>query len=274
MPELEIRPVQKSEIPSFRSFLVDNNFASGRDNLFYWYSSLGTTTMYLARYEGRMMGTGMSFSSGESGWLGSICVDERYRGRGFGRMLTEYGMERLRNQGALNILLRASKVGSRTYSSLGFRQSGKYENFIVPRIEQESQGEFSDPLVHIGKLSEEHFAMDREFVGEDRSFALSSLPSSSGLEIRRESGLAGFIYPTAGDGFLAMANDTGDLISLMREMMSMKNFKIRTLVGSEGNRYLKERGFESSDGAIRMVLGEDPIKNIKNVVGTISSSIG
>lgn len=274
MEDVRISPVTQSDVPEYRAFLLRNDFASGKDGIFQWYRSLDRTSMFAAFLEGRIIGTGMSFSTGNTGWIGSICVDEDYRGNGLGRRLTEYSIHVLKEQGLDSILLRGSEQGGRLYRSMGFVQTGMYENFMVEARQLEDDGQRGLKAEPIDALNAAHLSMDRKYSGEDRSYALSRLPRASGIQVTDEFGLAGFAYPTIGDGFLAVGNDEGVILQLLKSMMSRGNYKIRTLKGTASNRLLRELGYESGDGAIRMALGSDPLKKIENVAGTISSSIG
>lgn len=274
MAAYPVREIKQSETDKFREFLLANHFSAGYDEVFNWYSSFPGTSMYIAADGERIAGTGMSFSMGRTGWLGSICVDPEYRRKGLGTALTEFGIDRLREQGAESILLRASTQGYELYRSLGFRETGRYENFVVEKSPAKESPLLEGAYTEIRRLEDRHFQMDLEVSGEDRKAMLQSMPPAVGLEVSDGAEASGFIYPTISGGFLCISPSAESIAEMMDAMLARGGFKIRTLVGGTGNNYLRKKGLVHQDGAARMALGPDPIKNIEKVVGTISSSIG
>ena len=274
MENMRIRVLDEQDTDIFKKFLLDYDFASGEDAIFSWYRSLETTTMFRGDIGGSLIGTGISFSVGNTGWIGGICVDRNHRQKGIGRALTQYAVDRLRAQGATSILLRASQEGIPMYSTMGFVETGTYENFLVPPVKWPELNEPELEIREIDRLTHEHIELDSESSGEDRGEMLTRLPSAKGFEFRRFGLMQGFVYPTVGDGFLAVSRTEEIIPHMMTRIADEKKFKIRTLKGSIGNSYLHALGFEPTDGAVRMVLGTEPLKNFKKVAGTISSSIG
>lgn len=274
MDSVKIDVLKEQEIPAFIEFLRKFDFTSGDFEVFNWYRSLPTTTMIIAKKDGKVIGSGMSYGFGRTGWLGSIGVDGEYRRKGLGTVLTERAIDSLEKQGCESILLRASREGAPLYASMGFSITGSYENFFISPSILKVSLEDTYTVHPADKLDIQFISLDEEISGEDRSFALEHLPPSSGYEILREDKSIGVVYPSVGNGFLGLTEEP-DLIPFLVSVMSNKRrFKVRTLVGSDGNRFLRNSGISPVDGAVRMVLGKDPLKKIRNVVGTISSSIG
>lgn len=270
----EIRPIADSDRKEFIDFLARYGFSPGSKDVFDYYVSVENTTPFAVRVSGRIIGTGMSYSMGETGWIGAICVDENYRRVGFGRQLTEYAVDRLRDQGCTTVLLRASDTGAQLYESMGFRRTGRYENFFAP------EGGWRIPMVHNGRIREfssiqsKHIAMESEMSGEDKSPYLKSISPTTGIEVIQDGVMVGFASPSVGGGIIGATYEESLIPSLMAAVSWGKMYKIRTLVGSRSNEYLHSLGFETRDGAIRMALGNDPLKKKRNLVGTVSSSIG
>lgn len=274
MDSVRIELLKEEEVPAFIQFLQKCDFASGDLEVFNWYHSLPTTVMFTAKLDGKIIGSGMSYGFGRTGWLGSIGVAEAYRRKGLGTELTEKSIQALENQGCDTILLRASKEGASVYNSMGFRKSGSYENFMLPRSALDTHPNQDHIFNQVDRIDEKFIKLDCEISGEDRRFAIEHLPQSKGYEILENGDHVGVIYPSVGNGFLGLSENPDLIPALISRISQDSEFKVRTLVGSEGNKFLRNSGITPIDGAVRMVLGKDPLKKIRNVVGTISSSIG
>ncbi len=274
MPRFQISPIEESDIPAYRSFLLHNHFSSGEDDAFSWYRSIGSTTMFLMKDSGKVVGSGISHAMGDTGWIGAICVDEGYRRQGLGKRLTDYAVETLKKGGCSTVLLRASETGALVYESLGFRRTGRYENFNSPPDGWALTTDVSADFRDITRLEERHASLDHEASGELRGNYLRHMGGTGGIESVVDGELMGFAIPGIDRGFLCSVSDEELIEPMMAEITRGRKFKIRTLIGSRANEYLHSQGYSSEDGAIRMALGVDPIRKIRNVAGTISSSIG
>lgn len=272
LPKISI--LSDAEKNAFREFLNRYDFSAGDENIFSWYDSLPGTTMFVAKTDGKIVGTGISYSLGRTGWIGTICVDEGHRKKGIGRALTEVVIDTLENQGSETILLRASEEGAKLYRSMGFRVTGRYENFLPPDSGWSFDSGDGHTFREMSTLGKQHLELDREITGEDREPMLARLFPATGYELVEGNEMKGFVFPSVGDGILGFSGDGEAVNALMARISNGRHFKIRTLVGSKANSFLHSLGHSTRDGAIRMSLGEDPLKRIKNVVGTISSSIG
>ncbi len=272
MAEFNIEPLSAHMETKFRDFLGEYDFAPADERIFRWYRGFKGTTMFFSAVDGKIVGTGMSVSFGRSGWIGAICVHSKFRGIGLGKALTQCTVDRLKSQGAVSILLRASEDGARLYRKMGFLDTAIYENFLV------ESGDIKPSLrtdfLEINHLSERHFSMDAKFSGEERGSALSLLPESKGYELIHGEELEAFVYSSVGEGIVGMSRHEGYLPDIVSKIMSGRAGKIRTLKGTALNRYMHELGFETNDGARRMALGPDPLINKNGVIGTLSSSIG
>ncbi len=272
MGEFVIEPLSNDMESRYRDFLREYDFSPADEKVFNWYRSLPGTTMYVSMDNGKIIASGMSIPMGETGWIGAICTHMDYRGMGLGRAMTQYTIRKLRSQGAKSILLRASDEGARLYRSMGFIETGSYDNFPV------ETGDFDIPerkdFRKLSRLGKEHFSLDHEYTGEFRDTVLSSLSGQDGYELTNGDELLGFVYPSATNGIVGMTRNEELIPEFVSKIMHGRSGKIRTLKGTKINRYMRELGFETLDGAKRMVLGEDPVKNKNGIIGTISSSIG
>jgi GNAT superfamily N-acetyltransferase len=61
-----------------------------------------------------------SIAYGSNGWLGNLIVISDWRGRGIGKILTEYAIESLRSAGVQSVWLAATEAGKRIYQRFGF----------------------------------------------------------------------------------------------------------------------------------------------------------
>lgn len=113
----------------------------------------------------------------------------------------------------------------------------------------------------ISRLESRHVALDSETSGEQRGNYLTRPVGADGIEAVVGGKLLGYAIPGIDSGFMCSASDEKLIEPLMAEI-------------SRANEYMHSLGYTSRDGAIRMALGNDPIRKIRSVAGTISSSIG
>lgn len=274
MAEIGVEPINDSERDRFKHFLLRYDFAAGQDEIFNMYSSVPATTMFAAKQAGEIIGSGISYCMGNTGWIGAICVDASLRRKGIGRMLTDYAVDTLRSQGCSTILLRASRTGAIVYETLGFRRTGVYENFLPPPNGWSLSSGDTFQMSEISSLKERHVELESQISGENKGRYLLALPEGKGIETFDQGKLVGFAFPSIGDGFICAVSDEVYIEAMVSNISRGKPFKIRTLIGSRVNDYLHSLGYRSQDGAIRMALGKDPALKIRNIAGTISSSIG
>lgn len=272
MSDFTVEPLPVDMQTKYRDFLAEYGFAPGHEEIFRWYSNLSASMMFVTMDHQRIIASGMAISMGKTGWIGAICTHEDYRGMGLGRLMTERTIDALKEGGAEAILLRASDEGARLYRKMGFRDTGSYENFFVGPGELKDTG-FTG-IKPLGSLSERHFSLDSGFTGETRGQLIESLSGPGGYELADGDNLQGFIFPSVGDGVVGMVQNPDHIPAMLGKVMSGRGGKIRSIKGAALNTYMREQGFDTNDGALRMCLGDDPIKNKNGIIGTISSSIG
>ncbi len=102
-------------------------------------------------------------------WIGMVLTAPEYRGRGFGRAVTERALEYLRERGVAWIKLDATDMGRPLYRRLGFEDEGPVERWALQAPASPAQA--ADVVSHF-RLDE---ALDREAFGADRSAVLRRL---------------------------------------------------------------------------------------------------
>jgi len=67
-----------------------------------------------------------------------VLIDKRYQGRGYGRIMTAWGVEELKRQGAKQLSIGVNRFNipaQRLYASLGFKPAEVHEQFVMMRID-------------------------------------------------------------------------------------------------------------------------------------------
>ena len=79
--------------------------------------------LFVARDQGKIIGTSMAGYDGHRGWLYSVAVDPDRQRQGIGRQLVDYAVDVLKTKGCvkINLQVRASNAGVVAfYEALGF----------------------------------------------------------------------------------------------------------------------------------------------------------
>jgi ribosomal protein S18 acetylase RimI-like enzyme len=88
--------------------------------------------MFLGTVGGRPVASAMLLVAGRSAGLYNIGVLKRYRGRGFGRAMTEAAVAEGRRRGCALATLYATADGARLYRSMGFQDVGRVDIWVYP----------------------------------------------------------------------------------------------------------------------------------------------
>jgi GNAT superfamily N-acetyltransferase len=86
----------------------------------------GPLKLYIGYENNCPVSTSMSFESGSVAGLYMIATMERYRGKGWGSMLTRFTMEKCFQNNIRLIILHASAMGEPIYSNIGFKEYCKF----------------------------------------------------------------------------------------------------------------------------------------------------
>ncbi|MFP1735695.1 GNAT family N-acetyltransferase [Lonsdalea quercina] len=98
-----------------------------------WQEALRLGEGMVAECDGQVVGTALSWRWGaEWATLGLIVVEDKFQGRGIGRLLLEQQMAAL---GDRQLRLHATVAGLPLYQSLGFRAIGKTQQFQTPCLQ-------------------------------------------------------------------------------------------------------------------------------------------
>jgi GNAT superfamily N-acetyltransferase len=89
-------------------------------------ASSGEFSWMVAYLDGEAVGTGLSFSSGETCGLYMIATQGSARGAGVGTMVTTQLVADALESGHSTLVLHATPMGERIYRKLGFREENRY----------------------------------------------------------------------------------------------------------------------------------------------------
>jgi GNAT superfamily N-acetyltransferase len=155
----------------------------------------------MLRREGRVVSVGafIGYRSAGFGWIGLVATEPRAQGGGFGRVITEALIERLRRIGCAAVL-DGSKSGAPLYERMGFSDFGLSHALMAPAelvlSDQTPAGLESVQLVPIGaEMMQSVLSFDQHAFGADRRSLLSYLlEANPGRHVAAitEAGLVGY----------------------------------------------------------------------------------
>lgn len=127
----------------------------------------------VARVDGRDAGTVSLICHGqELAWIGMLLVDEELRGRGIGKQLLLWAMNRAREKGVATIGLDATPAGQPLYLKTGFKNAWSLHRWEGKVVAPEGECE-------LPAISEENWPslleLDLQVFGVDRSLFLKAL---------------------------------------------------------------------------------------------------
>src|SRR5512136_2615292 len=120
MSELAIRLMTSADIDAAVALALAQGWRS-RLRFYDFVLRIPTAQATVGVLDERIVATGLAVANGPVGWLGAIVVDAGYRGRGFGRAMTEDSIDRLRAAGCATMSLEATDAGRPLYERMGFR---------------------------------------------------------------------------------------------------------------------------------------------------------
>jgi len=124
--------------------------------------------------QGRFGGLVTALAHEKSGWIGNLIVPPELRGRGYGKSLFAWAMQRLLDAKVDSIWLTASAAGRPIYEKAGFRLVGKVERWRFdptgkPRATGDAPASVEPSLP----------SLDRQAWGEQRQALLAALQPQS-----------------------------------------------------------------------------------------------
>ncbi len=207
--------------------------------------------------DGKIVGFGNGILNGKVGWLGNIIVLPEMRKQGIGNELTNHLVEYFKNMGCASQLLIASEMGKNIYSKIGFRTSASYQFF--KRVSGLSNYQKTEK---IRKVETQDFPalkmLDEEATGEKRSEFIERYFTTGWVYSSKNSKeIEGTYFSDLGGGLIIAKNSEAG-IELIKFRLSQG--KTAAIVPSENEiaiKYLMSEGFQLTQSASRMVLGEE-----------------
>jgi ribosomal protein S18 acetylase RimI-like enzyme len=176
-----------------------------------------------------ILGTGVATVNGPVGWIGTIWVASRVRGRGLGLALTEATIDAAERAGCRTLVLVATESGRPLYERLGFSIQTWYVTVEAPGLAAVPS---AGPVVGAdarGIRAVRRFratdldamaALDRAATGEDRRHLLVAFASpESTLVVTRDADTddpAGFVIRAPWGGGATIAPQAEDARALLR----------------------------------------------------------
>jgi ribosomal protein S18 acetylase RimI-like enzyme len=290
--DLVIRRMTPEDIPWASALAMAHGW---RDRTRFYNYTLRVPTAHtlVGTLDGQLMATGLGVALGPSGWLGAIAVVAEFRGRGFGRRMTEDLIARMHAAGCQSISLESTAAGKPLYEKLGFRIHSWY-------IELDPVGAVAEPVPPGGARVRpiepadlpRVFALDRAATGDDRHDALALLAEEGGWVLEDDSGsddaaewhaaapsLRGFLLPSdRGHGaIVAPRFEDGEFLMRLRAWVAGDGPGPRCAMPDAHGAEIDElcgRGWVVTDKLPRMVLGPDPIWRPTWIWGQINSAMG
>jgi GNAT superfamily N-acetyltransferase len=202
-----------------------------------------------------IIGCGIAYCFGKTGWLGNIIVIPDFRRQGIGRSITMHLMDYLREKGCNTQILIATEMGENIYRNLGFRISSMYDfyrcdsavaAYKFPGIRKMEKGDI--PAVE---------KIDRMITGETRSGFLEKYYSGGWVYERRSRGIGGFYLPDFSNGPVE-AEETEIGLELM--MFRLAHGRLTAAIPEENRaagEFLVSLKFRKYRTAPRMVFGPE-----------------
>ena len=126
-PRFDIRP---ADMPIFEDivsevFFLDPVTKAGYNRLM----NIPQAEHYLVYYENKPVGSGTLIHQGTIGGVFNITVLPEYRGKGLGRAMTQFLMQRSHELGLQKTILLSSPLAEKLYASLGFKKVSDIEMY-------------------------------------------------------------------------------------------------------------------------------------------------
>jgi hypothetical protein len=146
------------------ALLGRSGLSSAHPEILKFFSTAPGSTVLAACCGDQVTGTATCVSFGRTGWLGSVAVDQAWRGRGLGTAVSQAALDCLLEAGVETVLLTATDLGRPVYERLGFADEGISYGIWERERPQLPAGPIG---VRPGRI-EDAVARDREATGEDR----------------------------------------------------------------------------------------------------------
>jgi GNAT superfamily N-acetyltransferase len=240
-----------------------------------------TCQALVGEVDGRVVVTGTAVVNGPVGWLGGLIVDAAYRGRGYGRAMTEELIRRLRAAACETLSLEATDAGRPMYERMGFRYETSYRQLQAGHLDRmpEVPAGAQARLIEMEDLAA-IIELDGRATAEDRSAPLRALAEMNwGWVLERDGALAGFLLPAerAYGAVVAPRFEDGLFLLDLHRSIVRASEHVRAGIPHEHAAAWQEllhRGWVETWQAPRMLMGPTPDWRPNWIWGQINSAMG
>lgn len=215
-----------------------------------------------------LAGVGAAIIFQSTAWLGHIIVDEKYRGRGWGKLMTEHLMELCLNQAVTTISLIATDQGFPIYQKLKFIPEQEYAYWQGSTIKYASNEAIypasAEDITYLADL-------DQSINGENR-LTLLDLHTKKVMIYRTDGLIRGAYWTELGEGLIVAEDEEAGLAltSFRRLHHQNASFPINNLIAMQ---YYELAGYRFIRQAWRMYWGEplewSPAKLYHRIAGNL-----
>ena len=256
---------------------------------------------HVAESDGRVVATGVGTANGPVGWIGTIFVEPKHRGRGLGRSMTQAIIERLESARCGTLVLVATSEGRRLYERMGFDVQTQYRILESPGLAAASEPGVAAPDAGAvapgageserrGATGARPFApadlaamasFDRVATGEDRAHVLARLASPETAKVLTgdDGTLQAFVVrpPWGGGATVARSIEAAMAIIAARRLVAGPEGQVRVGIlaeNREGGAALALAGFRAQWSAPRMVRGAPMVWQPEAIWGQFNHAMG
>ncbi len=279
-PPMRIRSMERGDVDAVVAWALAEGWHNRR-RMFDLVFRTATCEALVGEVDGRVVVAGLATASGRVGWLGGLIVDPAWRGRGYGRAMTEELMRRLRDAGCETLSLEATNAGRPLYERMGFRLLTEYHQLEAGRLAaapEPPEGTRVRPLAAADMTAVAE--LDRRATAEDRGPLLATLTELwGGYVLERGHSLAGFLLPAerAYGAVVAPRFEDGLFLLDLHRSIVPEGAGVRAAIPHEHEtawRELERRGWVETWRAPRMLLGPSIPWRPDWIWGQINSAMG
>ncbi len=281
-----LRPMTLADAPPAADAVRVDGWGE-RDAFFRFSAGYERAWPVIAEDDGDIVGTGVATANGSVGWVGTIWVRTTHRGRGLGRDLTAWVIDRLTEAGCTSLVLVATDLGRPLYERFGFAIQTRYRMFEGPEggvAALPPAAAERDPAKRrirdaVPADLDAMIALDADASGEDRSGLLRGLtrPGTGRVVVGGDGIVRGFLVRPPWRGGVTVAPDPDDGVALLEDRRSRTDGRLRTGLPFEnevGHRLLVARGWEVTGEQVRMVRGPEPPWRPEALWGQFNYALG
>jgi GNAT superfamily N-acetyltransferase len=197
------REALADDMAAICALLARSGLSSAHPEILQFYSTAPGSRVFAACCGDQVVGTAASVSFGRSGWLGSVAVDQDWRGQGLGTAVSKAAVDWLLEAGVETVLLTATDLGRPVYDRLGFVDDGVSYG-IWERGRPHLRAAKSADGVRPGGI-EDAVAYDAKATGEDRREFLEAFTGRVKVPSRPEQSGYRIALPWGGGPVIATA---------------------------------------------------------------------